>query len=100
MPQSEDRHREIAPATCAAEFDERLQGHSEQIQVWLEIAAEQFGRELVVAGRDRSVRGEDVPCYRQFTGFAEAQTLSHELPDPFQYEECRVTLVGVADGGP
>ena len=66
-----------------------------------EIAVHQFRREIVVAGFDRSVRGEHQAGGGELARFGEdsGRLRLHQVPHMFEREKGRVAFVHVIDGG-
>ena len=105
-------------AVAAIRISQSQDGHAEGIapgllvlcQVYELVAAQaQFGPvirkvfihqpewELIIAGRDRRMRGEDISNTRLGDSLLEGQALGHQFACPFQSEEGRVAFIHMPD---
>ncbi len=101
--QSEHGHGErlaLVRGVGASEAEKCLLVEAHRRCVFAQVTHDEVGRKEVDAGGDRSVRGEHGGGGNGLAGFGEGYAaFLHQHPDPFQPEECGVTLVHVAGDG-
>ena len=88
-----------SPQGCAwrAKVDKLVAGQAQLGQHVGEVFIHQPQRELIVAGRDGGVGGEDIAVADDFGGLLEGLAFGHQLAHALQRQEGRVTFVHVPD---
>ncbi len=92
-------HVEVAVARRLAELDQCRGIEPHLRAVAREVARDDIGREVVVAGGDRRMRGEDGVGGHRLERRARVHALLHVLAHALEHEEGRVPLVDVPHGG-